>query len=95
MDSLENIKHDLTQKIAGCSNFDIYSMSIREETQKEQDVGYRILENQEAMLDGLVKLLTPHCKGSMFDSNGQTQTNIKMSNAYKDTREMLGKRRCG
>lgn len=39
------------------------------------DIEYRILENQEIILLGLSKLLTPHCRGSIADKNSETQTN--------------------
>lgn len=54
------------------------------------NVEKQILENQEAILLALNKLLTPHCKGSINDSNNETQTNIKLINRYHSTRIFLG-----
>lgn len=51
----------------------------------------RILENQKIILLALNKLLTPHCKGSLSDANGETQTNVKIINAYHETRQFLEK----
>ena len=50
----------------------------------------RILENQEAILLGLSKLLTPQCKGIM-DSNNETKTNNILIDCYHLTRKELGK----
>lgn len=50
-----------------------------------------ILENQELILLGLSKLLTPLCKGNFVDANNETQTNIALIKAYHDTRIYLGK----
>jgi hypothetical protein len=55
------------------------------------DTEKMILENQEVILLAISKLLTPHCKGSLVDSNGETRTNVKLIDNYHKTRKMLGK----
>lgn len=55
------------------------------------EVQERILENQEAILVGLSALLTPHCKGSLLDANGETRKNNYLLDCYHKTRKMLGK----
>lgn len=55
------------------------------------DVERRILENQEIILLGLNKLLTPHCNGSANDANGETRANVLIIDAYHSTRIFLGK----
>jgi hypothetical protein len=54
------------------------------------DTERRILENQEAILLGLSKLLTPQCKG-MLDRNGETSANNILIDCYHLTRKELGK----
>ena len=55
------------------------------------EIEKRILENQEIILLGLSKLLTPHFRGSINDWNHQTSTNIQLIDSYHATRIMLGK----
>ena len=55
------------------------------------DVERHILENQEIILLGINKLLTPHCKGSANDANGETRANVLIIDAYHSTRIFLGK----
>lgn len=55
------------------------------------DIEYRILENQEIILLGLSKLLTPYCRGSIVDKNSETQTNNHLIDAYHLTRKILHK----
>ena len=55
------------------------------------EVQERILENQEAILAGLSALLTPHCRGSLLDANGETRSNNRLIDCYHKTRKMLGK----
>jgi hypothetical protein len=50
-----------------------------------------ILENQEIIMLTLNKLLTPYCKGSILDRNGETQANICLIDNYHKTRKILGK----
>lgn len=50
-----------------------------------------ILENQEIIMLALNKLLTPHCRGSMLDANGETYANVKLIDRYHETRKILGK----
>lgn len=50
----------------------------------------QILLNQREILNGLSTLLTPHCKGSMYDANGETQCNIALINRYHETEQILG-----
>ena len=55
------------------------------------DIEYRILENQELILLGISKILTPQCKGMLRDSNEETKTNNKLIDAYHLTRKILNK----
>ena len=57
------------------------------------EVEKMILENQEIIMLVLNKLLTPHCKGSLLDTNEQTRTNVCLIDNYHKTRKMLGKER--
>ena len=66
-------------------------MSDVKEKKNITDIEYRILENQEIILLGLSKLLTPHCKGSILDKNSETQTNNWLIDAYHLTRKILHK----
>lgn len=54
------------------------------------DTERRILENQEVILLGISKLLTPQCRGIM-DSNGETKANNRLIDCYHLTRKELGK----
>ena len=55
------------------------------------DIEYRILENQELILLGISKILTPQCKGMLRDKNEETKTNNKLIDAYHLTRKILNK----
>ena len=50
----------------------------------------QILLNQREILNGLSKLLTPHCKGSAYDANGETRCNISLINRYHEIEQILG-----
>ena len=50
----------------------------------------QILLNQREILNGLSTLITPHCKGSLNDENGETQCNIALINRYHETEQILG-----
>lgn len=47
------------------------------------------VENQKIILLALSKLLTPHCKGSLNDINGETQYNIDLIERYHITDKIL------
>lgn len=47
-----------------------------------------ILSNQAAILLGISKLLTPHCRGGM-DKNGETHTNVELMERYRETMEFI------
>lgn len=51
--------------------------------------GKELFENQKIILLALSKLLTPHCKGSLNDINGETQCNIDLIERYHATEEIL------
>lgn len=51
-----------------------------------------ILYNQEIIMLGLSKLLTPHCRGSMIDNNGETRTNILLIDAASNVEKVLSER---
>lgn len=51
------------------------------------------LENQKAILNGLSKLLTPFCMGSIIDKNGETECNVELINRYHKTEKLLNKLR--
>ena len=51
----------------------------------------QILLNQREILNGLSKLLTPNCKGSMRDANGETRCNNALINRYHETEQILGR----
>lgn len=55
------------------------------------DIEKQILENQEIIMLALNKLLTPHCKGMLRDSNGETEANNNLIRNYHRTRKLLGK----
>lgn len=48
-----------------------------------------LFENQKIILLALNKLLTPHCKGSLRDANGETQCNIDLIERYHVTEKIL------
>ena len=50
-----------------------------------------ILYNQEIIMLGLNKLLTPHCRGSLHDNNGETRTNILLIDAMHNIEKILSK----
>ena len=50
----------------------------------------QILLNQRETLNGLSILLTPHCKGSAYDINGETRCNNALINRYHETEQLLG-----
>lgn len=50
----------------------------------------QILLNQREILKGLSKLLTPSCKGSYYDKNGETRCNIALISRYHETEQILG-----
>ena len=43
---------------------------------------------------GLSKLLTPHCRGSLFDKNGETRTNNTLRDAVSNTEKFLNDDLC-
>ena len=49
------------------------------------EVEKMILENQEIIMLVLNKLLTPHCKGSLLDTNEQTRANVCLIDNYHKT----------
>lgn len=48
-----------------------------------------LFENQKIILFALNKLLTPHCKGSLRDTNDETQCNINLIERYRITEKIL------
>ena len=50
-----------------------------------------ILYNQEIIMLGLNKLLTPHCRGSLHDNNGETIANILLIDAMHNIEKILSK----
>ena len=56
------------------------------------EVERTILYNQEIIMLGLSNLLTPHCRGSMIDNNGETKTNILLIDAASNVEKMLSER---
>lgn len=48
-----------------------------------------LFENQKIIILALSKLLTPYCKGSLNDINGETQCNIDLIERYHVTEKML------
>lgn len=48
-----------------------------------------ILYNQEIIMLGLNKLLTPHCRGSLNDTNGETRANILLIDAMHNIENIL------
>ena len=55
------------------------------------DVERMILYNQEIIMLGLNKLLTPHCRGSLHDTNGETRTNLLLIDAMHNIEKILSK----
>lgn len=53
------------------------------------DVERMILYNQEIIMLGLNKLLTPHCRGSLHDTNGETRANILLIDAIRNVENIL------
>ena len=53
------------------------------------DVERMILYNQEIIMLGLSKLLTPYCRGSISDKNGETRTNILLIDAMHNIENIL------
>lgn len=53
------------------------------------DVERMILYNQEIIMLGISKLLTPHCRGSISDKNGETRTNILLIDAASNVEKIL------
>lgn len=53
------------------------------------DVERTILYNQEIIMLGLNKLLTPHCRGSLHDTNGETRANILLIDAIRNVENIL------
>lgn len=53
------------------------------------DVERMILYNQEIIMLGISKLLTPHCRGSLSDKNGETRTNILLIDAASNVEKIL------
>lgn len=51
-----------------------------------------ILYNQEIIMLGISKLLTPHCRGSLNDKNGETRTNILLIDAASNVEKVLSER---
>lgn len=51
-----------------------------------------ILYNQEIIMLGISKLLTPHCRGSLSDKNGETRTNILLIDAASNVEKVLSGR---
>ena len=58
------------------------------------DVERMILYNQGCIMLGLSKLLTPHCRGSLFDKNGETRTNNTLRDAVSNTEKFLNDHLC-
>ena len=48
-----------------------------------------ILYNQEIIMLGISKLLTPHCRGSLSDKNGETRNNILLIDAASNVEKIL------
>ena len=53
------------------------------------DVERMILYNQEIIMLCLNKLLTPHCRGSLHDNNGDTRTNLLLIDAMHNIENVL------
>lgn len=48
-----------------------------------------ILYNQEIIMLGISKLLTPHCRDSLSDKNGETRANILLIDAMHNIENIL------
>ena len=60
---------------------------------EEMEINREILKNQRVILLALSKLLTPKCRGSMLDTNGETICNLELIERCKVTEKLLeGKR---
>lgn len=57
------------------------------------DVERTILYNQEIIMLGLNKLLTPRCRGSLHDTNGETRANILLIDAIRNVENILNEGR--
>ena len=53
-----------------------------------------ILYNQEIIMLGLNKLLTPHCRGSLHDTIGETRANILLIDAMHNIENDLNDVSC-
>lgn len=53
------------------------------------DANREILKNQRVILLALSKLLTPNCKGSVLDTNGETICNLELIERFKTTGKIL------
>lgn len=53
------------------------------------DINREILKNQRVILLALSKLLTPECRGSMLDANGETICNLELVERCKATEKLL------
>lgn len=51
-----------------------------------------ILYNQEIIMLSISKLLTPRCRGSLNDKNGETRTNILLIDAASNVEKVLSER---
>lgn len=51
--------------------------------------GKELFENQKIIILALNKLLTPYCKGSLNDINGEIQCNIDLIERYHVTEKIL------
>lgn len=58
----------------------------------DDDILKQILLNQRQILNGIICLLTPRCKGSARDANGETVCNYNLINRLHETDELIGKR---
>lgn len=54
------------------------------------DVLKQILLNQREILHGLSTLITPMCRGSVLDKNGETRCNNLLIDRYHETEQILG-----
>lgn len=54
------------------------------------DVLKQILLNQREILNALSIVITPMCKGSMNDTNGQTRCNNSLIKRFHETEQILG-----
>lgn len=68
--------------------YNIYNKGDDDMTEIER----MILYNQEIIMLGISKLLTPHCRGSLNDKNGETRTNILLIDAASNVEKVLSER---